>query len=112
MRRFRGNVLVASSRGVQMLAYLDATFASSGSTSPTIAHTAATCPSRSCAPACLRIASSCSMASVTHFSAISPVEYTVEAYQAGGGREHAFAGELSTEWPHLAVDTGCGLHSG
>ena len=57
---------------------------SSGSMSPTIAQTAATCSSRPSVPALLRFASSWSMAPQRASARDSSVEHTVEDYQPGG----------------------------
>jgi len=71
------------------LVYLDASRASSGSMSRTIAQTAAIRASRPEESALLRSASSWSMASATRRIADSSIEHTVEDYQVGGACKHA-----------------------
>ena len=65
-------------------AYLDASRASSGSISRTIAQTAAIRAARTAESALLRSASSWSMASATRRRADSSIEHTVEDYQVDG----------------------------
>ena len=63
---------------------MDASRASSGSISRTIAQTAAICAVRAAESALLRSASSWSMASATRRRADSSIEHTSEDYQVGG----------------------------
>jgi len=65
------------------LPYRDASRASSGSISRTIAHTAAIRAARTAESALLRSASSWSMASATRRRADSSIEHTIEDYQVG-----------------------------
>src|SRR5215467_12348224 len=86
------------------LPYLDASRASSGSISRTIAHTAAIRAARSAESALLRSASSWSMASATRRRADPSVEHTIEDYQAGD----AFGGSYRSLVIHRILTHACG----
>ena len=89
-------------------AYRDASRASSGSISRTIAQTAAIRAARAAESALLRSASSWSMASATRRRADSSIEHTVEDYQVGD----VFGGTYQSPVIHrqltLSVEKRCG----
>ena len=84
------------------LPYLDASRASSGSISRTMAQTAAMRAARTAESALLRSASSWSMASATRRRADSSIEHTIEDYQVGDGLGPACRGSVIHRLPTCA----------
>ena len=93
-------------------AYLDASRASSGSISRTIAQTAAIRAARAAESALLRSASSWSMASATRRRADSSIEHTVEDYQVDGACGRAYESLVIHSPPVMPVEKRCGSSAG